>query len=174
VEQAMNEWIPVLAAFTGAVVAGLISYRAAATRFSKEERAEKRAIFLEKLEETHEVARSIRLSYKRSYANTRMLLLTSKSEAESGNIVEIDRLLMLVGFYLPEILPAVDALEKSREQFGATIANSIVAITQPEAPRKELIHSLDSQYQQLDTACNDLLKAITATAQKYLKSLRTA
>ena len=169
----MNEWIPVFAAFTGALVAGLISFWAATIKLSKEESAEKRAIFLEKLEQTHEVARSIRLSYRRSYAHIRMLLLTNRSETDSDSLVEIDRLLMLIGFYLPEILPAVDTLEKEREQFGATIADSIVAITQPEAPRQDLIRSLDLQYQRLDAACNELLKAITAIAQKYLKSLRT-
>ncbi|CAG0927006.1 hypothetical protein TFLX_00300 [Thermoflexales bacterium] len=88
-------------------------------------------------------------------------------------MVDIDRLLMLVGFYLPELLPAIETLEKSREQFGTTIAENIVAITQSEASRQDLIHSLDLQYRQLDTACNELLKAITAVAQKYLKSLRT-
>ena len=100
-----------------------------------------------------------------------MLLLTNNEEKESGNVVEIDRLFMLVGFYLPELLPTVEALEKSREQFGSTMANSIVAVTQPEAPKKDLIHSLDLQYQQLDRVCDELLKAITTTAHKYLKSL---
>ncbi|CAG0927008.1 hypothetical protein TFLX_00301 [Thermoflexales bacterium] len=45
----MNEWIPVLAAFTGAIVAGLISFVAATIKLGNEERTEKRAIFLKNL-----------------------------------------------------------------------------------------------------------------------------
>jgi hypothetical protein len=98
----MNEWIPVLAAFTGALVAGLISYRAATIRLSKEDKAEKRDLLLKKLEETHEVVRSIRVSYRKTYSDAIMLIKANMHGSRDNNPVEIDRLLMLVGFYFPE------------------------------------------------------------------------
>ena len=61
----MSEWIPVIAALAGALIGGLISYRATVARLVKEEKSEKRTIILEKLEETHLVARTIRLIFPR-------------------------------------------------------------------------------------------------------------
>jgi hypothetical protein len=166
----MNEWIPVFAAFTGALVAGLISYRAAAIKMNKEDKAEKRTFILGKLEETHEVARTIRISYRKTYGDTVKLLMTNEHETRGDSLVEIDRLFMLVGFYFSELLPAIEILEKSRVQFGAILADSIVAVTIPDTPRQPLLDSLHQQYRQLDMAFDEFLKAITNLSHKYLKS----
>jgi len=165
----MNEWVPVISAFVGALVAGFLSYRAAAIRLSKEETAEKRAIILQKLEETHQVVRSIRQSYRESIVHMIRFLLVNQSESSASVPIEIDRLQMLVGFYFPSILSLVEVLETEQHRFGSVIAESIVAATKPNAARQALADSVVQQGNKIDAACNELMKAVTLLARDHFK-----
>jgi hypothetical protein len=76
---------------------------------------------------------------------------------------------MLVGFYFPELSLAVEALEASRNKFGATLAEGITANAKPRRSNKELFDEINARYDDVDQASQKLLTAIATTARKQIK-----
>src|SRR5262245_55859808 len=170
-ESLMTEWIPVIATLAGTVVGGIISYFAKLSTLAKQEKSERRSIILSKLEETHQVVRSIRQIYKETYSDMLSHLVTGLPlSKDTGGPVEIDRLAMLIGFYFPELSPEVEALEASRNRLGAILAKGIVAGVKPQGSNKvELVNELNAQYDEVNHALQNLLNSITRVARKHIK-----
>ncbi len=167
----MEQWITVIAALAGAFIGGLISYLATLVTIIRQERSEKRAIILEKLEELHLVARSIRQEYKEVYGELagRLLAGLRSKENVSKGPLEIGRLAMLVGFYFPSLSLHVDHLELARNKFGEIIMKCITSDNKPSKEREALHEVLDQRYHAVDERCVQLLDAITKIARKKIK-----
>ena len=166
----MDHWIPVIATLLGILLGGIISTVTTLVALNREEQIKKRALVLDKLELTHEVARTMRQTYKETYGGfmQRLALGTSAKDESEGKLVDIDRLWMLVRFYSPSISPLVEEIEASRKGFGGILASTITLTPPPLEARRELMDKLSAQYRDLDEKFDTLLQSIAAQARKYV------
>lgn len=168
--QNISNWIPVIATLSGALIGGIISCIVTIITLTGAEKSEKRKIMMTKLEEAHQVARSIRQSYRETYAPMAAKLASgvdvSKKPSEP---LEIDRLAMLVHFYFPELKSSITSLELAREKFGSVLTEGIMVDMKQTRPSKEIFDDLSQRYNELDKNCGQLLDQIALTAHRRFK-----
>jgi hypothetical protein len=165
----MSEWIPVIAALAGTLFGSLISYLATLVSIRREDKSENRAILISKIEEAHEVVRSIRQRYIESYgAYSTHLLIDKKLESNERKIIEIDRLEMLGNFYFPEMLPQINELNIRRRELGKVIGEVLIVKIKRSRSNKLIYDDLTNRYEKVDEACVDLFEKLSSIARKRL------
>ena len=83
-------------------------------------------------------------------------------------IVPIERLQLLIGFYVPELSDRLGQLEKCRNEFGHLIYKSIMLDEQNEKAKKEISNALEPEWTKLDNVCADIQKEVISLSKKHL------
>lgn len=169
----MSDWVPIIGTLAGTLLGGILGYLANLLESKRKEKREKRSFFLEKLEETYKVTESIKHAYKATYAEMGPELLfpdIKLDKLDADKKVAIDRLKMLARFYSPSLLRFVELLEKSREQFGKTLATCYSSLSRTSESGTRLFKEITTNYQQIEDACDKLMVEISKLAFEYIES----
>src|SRR3972149_749458 len=96
------EWIPFITAIAGVLIGSIFGYITTVMTLRRADKSENRAIFISKIEEMHELVRSIREQYFELYTeNLDSIFFDEERDLENKKKLEMDRLEMLASFYFP-------------------------------------------------------------------------
>jgi hypothetical protein len=159
------EWIPLITTLAGA----LIGYITAIITVRRAEKSEDRKIFILKLEEMHEVVRSIRQQYIEFYNdNLNSIMFDKERDLEGTGKLEIDRLEMLATFYFPETIPQINDLNIRRVEVGKVISE-IILHQMKHSQSDKLISEFTRKCILIDEACVSIFEKLSSIAHKRLK-----
>jgi hypothetical protein len=120
-----------LAVVVGAATTGIVGYFLALQRLSHEERIEKRRFRISKLEEAHEVSRSLDRSTFNIYVQMSAFLVLpgardvieqirdlGRPSGEPGNLMQLG---MFADFYFPELRTQLKEIKEAYDEYGKVL-----------------------------------------------------
>lgn len=171
-------WVPVISALLASALTGVISYFLAARRMSHEERVEKRTFLIGKLEETHQVTRSLIRFFGASYTQISAAVmvpnvpdLTKQLHGNTQHDVDmpIDHLTMLVEFYFFDLRPQLRLVEKAQEEYGKILTEIVQRLpTADSTARRSIWESLQGAHAEVLKALRALQDGLSTVARKAL------
>ena len=159
------EWIPLIAT----LAAALTGYITAIITLRRAEKSEDRKIFISKLEEMHEVVRSIRQQYIEFHSdNLQSIMFGKERDLEKTGKIEMDRLEMLATFYFPETIPHINKLNARRVDVGKVILN-VISLQMKNSISDDLISEFTHKCVLVDEACVSIFEKLSSIAHKRLR-----
>ena len=171
----VNIWIPVVAALLASFLTGLVGLLLSWQRQSFDRRAEHLRFMRSKLEETHEVGRSILTAYNQMHSRMSIVIATQ------GNpqIVEVinneatatvseggtPKLRMLVEFYCPKLLPKLELIEEAIKRQGAHFAQCSNTAFKGHGFPRSLLDQQVAANDGIRKAINDFHSALSGVAR---------
>lgn len=171
-------WVPVISALLASALTGVISYFLAAQRMRHEERVEKRTILIGKLEETHQVTRSLLRFFGANYAQISVVVVAPNAPeladqlhgiAQQDADATIDHLTMLVDFYLPDLRPQLSLVEEAQGKYGRILTEIVQLLsTADSTTRRSIWERLQVAHAEIQKELRALQDALSTVARRAL------
>jgi hypothetical protein len=166
----MTAWIGIIGTVIGAIVGGGLTLLNAHLQTRRQAQQDRRKLILSKLEELYEAISHFRFMHHELF----LQLMTEgpnaggKVEARERRGLLIDRILMLVGFYAPELSKHHIATMKEAISFMDTAFTYAAAKKLGEAQDKNTVDTLWSNREKLDDALALMLMELENVSKKYM------
>ncbi|MGO9111740.1 MAG: hypothetical protein ACLP9L_21145 [Thermoguttaceae bacterium] len=157
---------------------GIIGYALSSQGLRHEDRVAKRTTLIEKLEETHQVTRSLVRSFGAIFAQNMMAVAAPndpefvkqlRDSYQPENDATIDHLTMLVDFYFPELRAQLQFVSQAQQEYGEVMAEIIRCFpTTDSASRRALMDRLQAAHAETQNAFRSLQNGLSAIAGKVL------
>lgn len=171
----MDIWSPVVAALLASAITGVISWAISWQRLSHDRKMEHLRFMRSKLEETHEVGRSILVAFLSMHTRLSMVVAThahpntmevvNNTPIERGSEGGTPKLRMLVEFYYPKLLPELERVEEAVKR-QMTLSESVLGMVLAQKPFPAgILDELTAARDDLRNAINDFHSALSQAAQ---------
>ncbi len=163
-----KEYIGLIGVIIGSGIVGGINY----LRMLNDEKKEKRAIYVQKLEEVHETITNIREIYRHEFVEHIRIINHGIGVAskESPKTLPIDHLKMLIDFYIPFLRSKFEEFEKYRKEYGEVLILCMDADKLDSSRRSKLKNMISDGLGIIEKHCTDMQKEISKEANKYLET----
>lgn len=179
VQVGMVIWVPVISALLASALTGVISYFLVACRIRHEERVEKRRFLIGKLEETHQVTRSLlrfscahyaQLSTITMAPNAPELTRQLQSSTQHDADMPIDHLCMLVEFYFLDLHPQLRLVRSAQEEYGRVLTEIVQLLpTADSITRRSVWERLQVAHAEIQKAFRALQDGLSTVARGLLQ-----
>jgi len=164
-------WIAVIGTLSGVVVAGALDILRAKTSFRREKSWEHARTQRQHVEAAYEAFESLREAYAQLLVQALYTLKTGSMPPESDYSLKVPwaRLRMMINLYLPELLPELDAIEKTGPEFGKAATYAMVESPADGAHKQSVSKRLLQANQILQSSIDAARDALVALSESLVR-----